>query len=109
MNAAGLTFTLTSVASVINSTVFFDQLLNQGVSADELNGTRQQANALVNALKATPPDKIEALVAQYNDELTSALDSFQGDWTTNRLQGFRDAQIMIGFVNTIFNKARIST
>ena len=109
MNAAGLTFTLTGVAGVINSSAFFDQLVNEGVSPNELTGTRQEANALVNALKATPGDKLEALVAQYNDQLTQALDIFQSDWTMNRLQGFRDAQIMIGFVNTIFNKAGIET
>ena len=109
MNAAGLTFTLTSVAQVINSSAFFDQLTSQGVSPGELSGTRQDANALVAALRATPADKIEALVAQYNDGLTAALEKFQGEWALDRLQGFRDAQVMIGFVNTIFNKAGIKT
>ena len=109
MNSAELTFALTSVAAVINSSVFFDSLTNEGVSASELEGTRQDANALVAALKATPPEKIEALGAEYNDELTNAFHGFQGDWTMNRLQGFRDAQVMIGFVTSIFNKAGIRT
>ena len=109
MNAAELKFLLTSVATVINSSVFFDQLTGEGVSADELNGTRKDATALVNALNATPPEKIEALVSQYDDQLTNAMYSFQGDWTLNRRQGFRDAQVMIGFVTTIFNKAGIRT
>jgi hypothetical protein len=107
MNAEELTFALTSVAAVINSSVFFDSLTNEGVSAAELNGTRQDANALVAALKATPPEKIAALGTEYNDQLTKSLYSFQGDWTMNRLQGFRDAQVMIGFVTGIFNKAGI--
>jgi hypothetical protein len=107
MNAAELTFALTSVTAVINSSVFFDSLTNEGVSAPELKGMRQDADALVAALKATPPEKIEALGAEYHDQLTNAFHSFQGDWTMNRLQGFRDAQVMIGFVTTIFNKAGI--
>ena len=109
MNVAGLKFMLTSVATVINSSAFFDQRTGEGVSAAELKGTREGANALVNALNTTPPEKIEALVSQYDAELTNAMNSFQGDWTMNRLQGFRDAQVMIGFVTTIFNKAGIST
>ena len=109
MNAAGLKFTLTSVAAVINSSVFFDSLTNEGVSAAELNGTRQDANAIVKALNTTPPEKIEELVAQHDDQLTTALETFHGDWTMNRLQGFRDAQVMVGLVTTIFNKARIRT
>ncbi|HVG28890.1 MAG TPA: hypothetical protein VM864_04135 [Pyrinomonadaceae bacterium] len=109
MNAAGLKFTLTSVASVINSGPFFDGLTSQGVSAAELSGTREDANALVKALNTTPPEKIEAIVAQYDAELTPALERFQGDWAANRLQGFRDAQVMIGLVTSVFNKAGIDT
>ena len=54
MNAAGLKFILTSVATVINSSAFFDQLTGEGVSAAELKGTREGATALVNALNANP-------------------------------------------------------
>lgn len=107
MTSAELNFMVTYVADMISSPTFFDQLTSQGVSADELKGTRQEANALVAAVRATPGDKIEAIAEQYHDELTAARNNFQGDWTMNRLQGFRDAQVMIGFVNSIFNKAGI--
>lgn len=102
MNAKGLVFTLTSVSGVLNS-VFYDNLA--GVSASELAGTRSNAAAIVTTLQSTPSDKIEAMVAQYNNELTAALGQFQGDWTGDRLQGFRDAQVMLGFVSTVMVKS----
>jgi hypothetical protein len=107
MTAAELTFMVTYVAEMISSPTFFDQLTNEGVSPDELKGTRQEANALVAALRATPADKIDAIAEQYNDELRALRGNFQGEWVMNRLQGFHDAQVMFGFVNSIFNKAHI--
>jgi hypothetical protein len=109
MNAAELRFLLYSVASEINSTIFYDQLTSEGVSADELKGTRQEATALVKALDAAPREKIDALASMYHDELTQLRGKFQGEWHTNHLQAFRDAQVMLGLVNTIFNKAGITT
>jgi hypothetical protein len=95
------------VASTISQPIFFDKLTNEGVSADELKGTRQDATALANALKTTPAEKIEVLVTHYDDVLTHALNNFQGEWQMNQLKGFRDAQIMIGFVTSLCNKAGI--
>jgi hypothetical protein len=105
MNAAGLVFTLTSVSTVLNSP-FYDNL--EGVSAGELAGTRSDIAALVKTLQNTPGDKIEAMVDQFNPELTQALSAFQGDWAGKRLQGFRDAQVMIGFVTTVMAKSGLS-
>ncbi len=34
---------------------------------------------------------------------------FQGEWQSKTLEGFRDAQVMLGHVNTIFNEAGIKT
>ena len=102
MNVQGLIFTLSGVSGVLNS-VFYDNL--EGVSPEELAGVREDAADLVNTLQNTPPDKISAMVAQYNDELTQALDAFDSDWAANRLQGFRDAETMIGFVTTVMAKS----
>jgi len=107
MNAAGLRFFMIGLADTINSPIYFDKLTGEGVSADELKGTRDDANALVNAINATPAERIEKLVAQFDGVLTHAHDTFQHDWQLNRLQGFRDAQVMIGFVTSLFNKAGI--
>ncbi|MDT7603573.1 MAG: hypothetical protein QOF61_1570 [Acidobacteriota bacterium] len=109
MNAAGLKVMIAHVASTIDQQMFFDKLTSEGVSAAELNGTRSEANALAKALAATPSEKIEALVTHYNDQLDHALNNFQGGWQMNQLEGFRDAQIMIGFVTSLCNKAGIRT
>jgi hypothetical protein len=109
MNAAGLKVMITHVASTINSSMFFDKLTNEGVSASELNGTRNEATRLANVINNTPPEKIETLVAHYDEQLSAALNSFQGGWQMNQLQGFRDAQVMIGFVTSLVNKAGIRT
>lgn len=107
MNAAGLKFALTNIAMIISSPVFFDKLTSQGVSAAELHGTRSEANALAKALDTAPPEKMEELVTNYSDVLDHAFRSFQGDWQMNQLQGFRDAQVMIGFVRSLCNKLGI--
>lgn len=109
MNTAELRFLIYSVTDTISTEVFFNELTSQGVSDDELKGTRQEGKALVHALDTAPPEKIDALASMYHDELTQLRGRFQGDWTLNRLQGFREAQIMFGLVNSIFNKARIRT
>jgi phage terminase large subunit-like protein len=109
MNAAGLKVIINNVAEIINSSVWFDRLTSEGISADELKGTRQEATALAKALKATPSKKIESLVAHYDAQLTHALRVFQSDWQLNFLKGFRDAQVVIGFVTSLCNKAGIRT
>ena|GEM_PF-5151472 len=107
MNVQGLIFTLTSVSSVLSSP-FYDTLLSDDrLMPNELQGTRQYAAQLVADLKATPTEKLEPLVAQYDDELTEQLNKFQGEWTADRYSGFRNAQAMFGLVASIFNRANI--
>lgn len=109
MNAAGLRFFMIGLADTLNSPIWYSDLTAEGVSAGELKGTQQDATAIVNTINDTPPERIEQLVAEFDGVLTHAVETFQGDWQSNRLQGFRDAQIMIGFVTTLFNKAGIRT
>lgn len=108
MNVQGLTLVLTNVASALEWS-FFDSLVNEGVSAGELHGTRQRANALLAAVKSAPHERLDDLVAKFNPQLTEAMEKFQGEWQSNTLGGFRDAQVMLGHVNTIFNEADIKT
>jgi hypothetical protein len=56
-------------------------------------------------LKNTPPEKIETLVAQYDEELTSYLHKFNAKPHEHALDSFRNAQIMIGYVTTIMTKS----
>ncbi|MDT7543593.1 MAG: hypothetical protein QOE33_3497 [Acidobacteriota bacterium] len=104
MNAKGLLVMLTTVSSSLNS-FFFDNLA--GVHADELAGTRSNAAALVATLHKTPEEKIEVMVSKHDTELTAALTAFQRDWQGDRLKGFRDAQIMLGFVSTVMAKSGV--
>ena len=109
MNAAGLKFMMTSLASTLNSPIWYGDLSGEGVSAGELKGTQQDATALLDTISKTPPEQIEQLVAQFDGVLTNAMETFQGEWQANRLQGFRNAQVMLGFVRSLFNKAGIRT
>lgn len=107
MNAAGLTFVLSGVSAVLGMP-FFQTLVTDGsIRQDELDGTRNNLSAAITTLKNTPREKIEALVAQYNDELTAQLDKFNAGWGHDLLGAFRDAQIMAGYVTTIMAKAGI--
>lgn len=109
MNAAGLRFLMKVLSEVLNSPVWYSDLTGEGVSADELKGTQQDATAIVDAIDRTPPEQIEQLVAEFDGVLTHAHHAFQGEWQANRLKGFRDAQVMLGFVRSLFNKAGIRT
>ena len=108
MNALGLRMYITTIDGVINSPIWYDEIVKQGVSPAELQGTRAQLSHLDRAMLATPHEKLDALVAQHDAELTAHAAKFQGDWQKDRLAGFRDAQVFIGSVVTIFNAAGIA-
>jgi hypothetical protein len=50
------------------------------IQQGELDGTRNNLGAIIAILKKTPPEKIEAMVAEYNDELNTQLNSFNSHW-----------------------------
>jgi hypothetical protein len=102
MNAKGLVFTLNGVSGALH-TFYYDNLA--GVHADELAGTRSNAAAIVETLRKTPGEKIEAMVEKHNIELTAALSKFQREWQGDTLKGFRDAQVMLGVVTTVMAKS----
>jgi hypothetical protein len=108
MNAAGLTFVLNGVSSVLTMPMFQTLVTNGQISQGELDGTRSDLAAVVKTLRNTPGDKIEAMVDQYNDELTAQLEKFDSEWTQDYLSAFRDAQIMAGYVTTIMAKSGLS-
>jgi hypothetical protein len=107
VNAAGLTFMLAGVSAVLGMPDF-QSVVNDGiVSQDEFEGTRRQLSAIIATLKNTPPEKIEALVAQYDEELTAHLDKFNTKTHEHAPDSFRNAQIMIGYVTTIMTKSSL--
>jgi hypothetical protein len=105
MNAAGLTFVLGGVSSVLTMPMFQTLVTSGQVSQGELDGTREDLAATVATLRNTPGDKIEAMVDQYNDELTQYLNQFDSEWTQDYLGAFRAAQTMAGYVTTIMAKS----
>jgi hypothetical protein len=58
-------------------------------------------------LKKTPLEKIEALVAEYDEELTAHMKKFDAIEQTDFPGGFRIAQIIEGYVTMIMAKAGI--
>ena len=105
MNAAGMTFVLGGVYSVLQMPFFQSIVTNGSVSQDEFTGTLSDLRDVITILKNTPGSKIEAMVDQFNDELTAHLNSFNSEWGSDLLAAFRDAQIMMGYVTTIMAKS----
>jgi hypothetical protein len=105
MNAAGLTVALSGIAGVLGMPFYQDLVTNGSISQDELDGTRHNLSAVIATLKNTPSEKIEAMVAQYNEDLSAYLDKFNAEGQKDSLAGFKDAQIMLGYVTTIMAKS----
>ena len=105
MNAAGLTFTLGGVNAVLGMPFFQNIVTNGSVTQGELDGTREQLRGVYQTLQNTPGDKIEAMVDEYNDDLTAHLDKFNSGWGTDLLGAFREAQIFAGFISSVMAKS----
>lgn len=105
MNAAGLVFVLTGVSAVLGMPGFQSLVTDGSVRRDELDNTRGGLSAIIATLKNTPPEKIEALVAQYDEDLTTHLNKFNTKTHEEALGSFRNAQIMIGYVTMIMTKS----
>lgn len=108
MNAAGMTFVLTGVYSVLQMPFYQSIVTNDSISQQEFNGTINDLNNVITTLKNTSGDKIEAMVDQYNNELTTHLDNFNSGWGSDLLAAFREAQTMIGFVTSVMAKSGLS-
>jgi hypothetical protein len=114
MNAKGLVFILNGVIANLemgtspNSRSFYQKLVDDGaVSQGELDGTVNNLKALMGALKNTADEKIEALVAEVDADLTGYLNKFNALGSGASIEKFRLAQIMSGFAATITAKAGI--
>jgi histidine ammonia-lyase len=115
MNAKGLVFVLRGVIADLDmgkgpGTVSFSQkLVNDGaISQGELDGTVKNLKGLVATLANTAEEKIEALVAQFDADLTAYLGKFNALGSGASIEKFRLAQIMSGFAVTIMAKAGVT-
>jgi hypothetical protein len=107
MNASGLFVVLTGVSGVVERAYFQNLVTDGSISQDELDGTRNNLSTIVAILKNTPTEKIEELVAKYDDHLTEHLNKFNAKRSEQILEAFRDAQTMAGYVATIMAQAGI--
>lgn len=113
MNAKGLIFTLGGFISDLDMAVvgrpsFYQKLVTDGaVTQGELDGTRKNLKALVATLKNTAEEKIEALVGQFDEELTAYLNKFMAMGSGASIEKFRLAQIMSGLAVSIMAKAGV--
>jgi hypothetical protein len=105
VNAAGLRVVLSGVIARLKMAFYREIVTNGSVSKDEFDGTLGGLIAVEATLKNTPGPKIEAMVERNDAELTAHLRKFDGEWTSNPLDGFRDAQIMAGYITTIMAKS----
>ena len=96
-------------AGNLNSPMFDKLVIDKAITQAELASTREGLKDVVNTLKYTPSNKIEALVAEYGSELAKHFRKFSEETSTksNFLAAFHDAQIMLGFLTSILAKARI--
>jgi hypothetical protein len=105
MNAAGLIFCLKGVSSALEMP-FYQSLITDGsVSREEFEGTHHNLLSVIATLKNTPAEKVEALVAEYNEDLSASYDKFIAIQQSDYIGGFRLAQVMAGYVTTIMAKA----
>ena len=107
VNAAGLNVSLMGMAGVLGIAFFQDLVTNGSISQGELDSTRKGISAAIEALKKTPSEKIEALVAEYDEDLTTYSDKFHARTGETALDAFRSAQMMAGYVTTIMAKSGI--
>lgn len=105
MNAAGLIFSLKGVVAALEMP-FYQSLITDGtVSREEFEGTHRNFLAVIATLTKTPAEKVEELVANYNEDLTATYSKFIAIQQSDYVSGFRLAQVMAGYVTTIMAKA----
>lgn len=114
MNAKGLVFVLKGVIAALEmgegpgTSSFYQRLVDKGaLSQGELDGTRKNLEALIATLANTPEEKIEAVVAQFDEDLTAYLNKFNALGSGESIEKFRLAQIMSGLAVTIMAKAGV--
>ncbi len=105
MNAKGLPVMLQGVLAGLEM-AFYQTLITDGsVSQGEFDGTLHNLRAAIATLKNTPEEKIEALVAEYDEDLTEHLQKIKTTGQADLLNNFKHAQVMAGYVTTIMAKA----
>lgn len=98
---------LGGVSAVLSFPFYEDLVKNKQITKAEFDSTTERAKDLVETLKRVPANKLDALVATYDEQLTEHAAEFNAEWPSNYLAAFKDAEILLGFVTSILAKAGI--
>jgi hypothetical protein len=105
MDASGFITLMGFVSATLKNPPFQSLVTDGSISQGELDGTRSDLAAVYATLNKTPRDKIEAMVAQFNEQIMGHLDKVVDGWGSDTLGAFQQAQILAGYVTTIMAKS----
>ena len=83
----------------------FRRAVIAGGVSDEFDGTLSNLAAVEHTLTTVPHEKLEAMVAHFNQQLTAHVDKFHKDSDQHALTAFREAQLLAGFITTVMAKS----
>jgi hypothetical protein len=100
MDASGLTTFMGYIAKLLEEPLFQGLVTKGSISQSELDSTRKNLAGIYAILEKTPRDKIEAMVAKHNEQITEHV-NFAGGEQEDPLGAFRQVQIIAGYFTTI--------
>ncbi len=105
MNAQGLGVMLNGVVKGMMLLHFRGAAVKGGVSESEFDATLANLEAVEGKLTAARHEKLEAMVAHFDPQLTAHVQKFHKDADQQALPAFREAQTLTGFVTTVMVKS----
>lgn len=107
MNAFGLRVEVNTVVQGMKLPHFRREIVKEGISEAEFEGTLTNLEVVEAKLKTAPHEKLEALVARFDPQLTAHVDNFSKNSAEHVLPAFHEAQMLAGFVTTVMGKSGI--
>ena len=105
MNAQGLGVTLNGVMNGMKLPHFRGATVAGGVSEGEFDATLANLAAVGATLGTVPHEKLEAVVARFDPQLTAHVQKFHKHVDEQPLPAFREAQTLAGFIATVMVKS----
>jgi hypothetical protein len=103
VNAQGLGVMLNGVLSGMKLPHFRRAAVEGGVSEGEFDATLANLAAVEATITALPHEKLEAMVARFDPQLTAHVQKFHK--AEHALPAFREAQTLAGFITTVMVKS----
>jgi hypothetical protein len=105
VNAQGLGVMLNGVLSGMTFPHFRRVAVEGGVSEGEFDATLANLAAVEATLKTVPHEKLDAMVARFDPQLTAHVQKFHKAVEQHALPAFREAQTLAGFITTVMVKS----